>query len=183
MRYKNSHLLSAIENTGRNFKNFCKLELFNECDLCTRSVRGRTQIYHCPAERTATHPFGFDLCVRCALPLPMNQEPQGGAHCFSTVRILHGFFSGLRRHLARPVRGILGLVGIGNGNAQLDGDAQEQYGRGGGNLNNWPLNNATREFWPDSASDEDSTLSASHSSGPSMPTTPLGGANNAGGSN
>ncbi|CAD7940370.1 unnamed protein product [Amoebophrya sp. A120] len=37
-----------------------------ECDMCNRAVRGRTQLYHCPAERVGAHPFGFDLCRRCA---------------------------------------------------------------------------------------------------------------------
>eukprot|EP00392_Amoebophrya_sp_AT5.2_P004639 g4647.t1 len=37
-----------------------------ECDLCNRAVRGRIVLYHCPAERTGAHPFGFDLCYRCA---------------------------------------------------------------------------------------------------------------------
>ena len=53
---------SIINPKSQNRPSSCPVE----CDLCNRPVRGRTMIFHCPTERTATHPFGFDLCCRCA---------------------------------------------------------------------------------------------------------------------
>ncbi|CAD7964640.1 unnamed protein product [Amoebophrya sp. A25] len=37
-----------------------------ECDLCSHAIRGRVWLYHCPSQRSRVHPFGFDLCCRCA---------------------------------------------------------------------------------------------------------------------
>eukprot|EP00397_Hematodinium_sp_SG-2012_P049803 GEMP01057593.1.p1 GENE.GEMP01057593.1~~GEMP01057593.1.p1 ORF type:complete len:334 (+),score=76.03 GEMP01057593.1:246-1247(+) len=38
-----------------------------ECDVCSRIVRGRSLVYHCPQELDSHHPFGFDLCTNCGI--------------------------------------------------------------------------------------------------------------------
>jgi len=38
-----------------------------ECDICSRIVRGRSCVYHCPQEVDPDHPHGFDLCNDCTV--------------------------------------------------------------------------------------------------------------------
>ena len=45
-----------------------------ECDGCSKTIKGKNEVYHCLNENEKQHEEGYDLCKKCAIPQSTENE-------------------------------------------------------------------------------------------------------------